>query len=135
MSLCAFFLFSFCHFAHPEFFFRSVDRSFYFSYSSFIPKFISQIYKCKPISTVGAEQVRRHAHGLLDITKRLKNYLNQYDFNRCCIGLMFPFLVVAGHPFSEDYSLRLAFISVERPKESSSEVRKVVYLSGDPALD
>ena len=28
-----------------------------FFFSSFIPRFISNLYKCKPISTVGAEQV------------------------------------------------------------------------------
>ena len=29
----------------------------YFCFRSFIPKFINTIYKCKPLSTVGAEQV------------------------------------------------------------------------------
>lgn len=31
----------------------------YLSCSSFIPKFINHLFKCKPISMVGAEQVRR----------------------------------------------------------------------------
>lgn len=32
----------------------------YLSCSSFIPKFINHLFKCKPISMVGAEQVRRN---------------------------------------------------------------------------
>ncbi|CAB3985678.1 vacuolar sorting-associated 53 homolog isoform X1 [Paramuricea clavata] len=35
--------------------------------NSFIPKFISQIYKCKPISTVGAEQLLLDTHSLKTI--------------------------------------------------------------------
>lgn len=31
---------------------------FFFIHSSFIPKFITHLFKCKPISMVGAEQVR-----------------------------------------------------------------------------
>lgn len=33
---------------------------FFFIHSSFIPKFITHLFKCKPISMVGAEQVRRN---------------------------------------------------------------------------
>lgn len=33
-------------------------RHFFFIHSSFIPKFITHLFKCKPISMVGAEQVR-----------------------------------------------------------------------------
>ncbi|XP_046839737.1 vacuolar protein sorting-associated protein 53 homolog [Xenia sp. Carnegie-2017] len=35
--------------------------------NSFIPKFISQIYKCKPLSTVGAEQLLLDTHSLKTI--------------------------------------------------------------------
>ena len=33
-------------------------------FSSFIPKFIQHIYKCKPVSTVGAEQLLLDTHSL-----------------------------------------------------------------------
>lgn len=33
-------------------------------FSSFIPKFIQHIYKCKPVNTVGAEQLLLDTHSL-----------------------------------------------------------------------
>lgn len=35
-----------------------------FGFSSFIPKFIQSLYKCKPLSTVGAEQLLLDTHML-----------------------------------------------------------------------
>ncbi|XP_028396416.1 vacuolar protein sorting-associated protein 53 homolog isoform X2 [Dendronephthya gigantea] len=44
--------------------------------NSFIPKFISQIYKCKPISTVGAEQLLLDTHSLKTILLDLPSLLS-----------------------------------------------------------
>jgi len=41
--------------------------------SSFIPKFISSLYKCKPVSTVGAEQLLLDTHSLKTVLIDLPN--------------------------------------------------------------
>lgn len=41
--------------------------------SSFIPKFISQIYRCRPVGTVGAEQLLLDTHSLKTVLLELPN--------------------------------------------------------------
>lgn len=43
-------------------------RHFFFIHSSFIPKFITHLFKCKPISMVGAEQVRWSWYSAVPLT-------------------------------------------------------------------
>lgn len=48
-----------CYIYKPQLTLQKIDVFvFYFFLSSFIPKFINHLFRCKPISMVGAEQVR-----------------------------------------------------------------------------
>ena len=48
-----------------------VTYSITIHYSVFIPKFINSLYKCKPISTVGAEQLLLDTHSLKTVLSDL----------------------------------------------------------------
>jgi len=50
-----------------------------FIYSSFIPKFIQHIYKCKPVSTVGAEQLLLDTHMLKTVLLDLPSIGSQVN--------------------------------------------------------
>lgn len=51
--------------------FMSVIQSNTLCGSSFIPKFISAIYKCRPVSPVGAEQLLLDTHSLKTVLQDL----------------------------------------------------------------
>lgn len=44
--------------------FLKVLCAFYTYFSSFIPKLVQQLFKCKPLNTVGAEQLLLDVHML-----------------------------------------------------------------------
>jgi hypothetical protein len=50
-----------------------------FIYSAFIPKFIQHIYKCKPVSTVGAEQLLLDTHMLKTVLLDLPSIGSQVN--------------------------------------------------------
>ena len=51
----------------------SLSGMFCYFLSSFIPRFISNLYKCKPISTVGAEQVNDKIVHVYDLLRSIRS--------------------------------------------------------------